>query len=349
MRANAGDHALVATAPGYTSVTQSVRVVAGAPALAIKLVLAPVMGFLAIEATDPSAVVAIDGRPVGMGGWTGPVDPGEEHLVQVYRSGYEPFETRVAVAVGETKRIAAALGAPASDPTSARTDGGPPPPAPDPKPNLGWYSIAGLNLFGRGPAPLSFDTSGDDTTGGALSVNLRLGRHVKKMLGVEMLLDAGTLNVENACDTATVEGDVAGECGGPDEITRNYQRGWFRFGPLVRLTTTGRLVRVGAGAGAGLVWHQLRVASHAADENRQGGKAAGWDAFGLLEVGISYHIGHLSIGLDLIAQVDGASSLDGRFDGVEQRAFDRSGDALPTLGIGLRAGYSQWGTEKIPP
>jgi hypothetical protein len=330
-------------------VTQSVRVVAGAPALAVKLVLVPVMGFLEIKATDPAAVIAIDGRPVGMGGWTGPVNPGAEHLVQVYRPGYEPFETRVTAGVGETRRIVAALGAPAADPTSSRPDDGTLPPAPDTRPKRGWYSIAGLNLLGRGPAPLRFDTSGDDTTGGALSLNLRLGRHVKEMLGVEMLLDAGTLNVEDACDTTTVEGDIAGECGGPDEITRNYQRGWFRFGPLVRFTTTGRLVRVGAGVGAGLVWHKLRVASHAADENRRGGEAAGWDAFGLLEVGVSYHIGHLSVGLDLIGQVDGASSLEGRFDGVEQRAFERSDDTLPTLGIGLRAGYSQWSTEKKPP
>ena len=194
-----------------------------------------------------------------------------------------------------------------------------------------------------GPAPLHFDTSAESASGGALSLNLRVGRGVKRTLGVEMLLDAGQLNVEDACDKATVDGDVAGECGSADQVSRNYQLGWFRLGPLVRLTTPGEHWRVGAGFGAGLVWHQLRVA---ADENRQGGKAAGWDPFFLLEVGVAYHFGHLSIGLDLAAQIDGASSLDGEFDGSNQKAFDRSGNALPMLGFGLRAGYSQWATEK---
>jgi len=101
--------------------------------------------------------------------------------------------------------------------------------------------------------------------------------------------------------------------------------------------------------GAGAVWHELRVAAHAEDENRKGGKADGWDAFFLLEVGVSYHFGHLSIGLDLAAQVDGASSLAGDFDGTNQRAFDRTGNILPLLGIGLRAGYSQWSSEKKTP
>jgi hypothetical protein len=305
-----------------------------------------VMGFMHVTTSDPAAVVAVDGRPVGMGGWAGPVSPDDEHLVQVYRTGYEPFETRVSVAVGETKRLLGTLGPRVEGAGGAPSDANALPPPPAAKPKLGWYSIAGLNLFGMGPAPLHFDTSGDDTSGGALSLNLRVGRGVKKTLGVEMLLDAGQLNVEDACDKATVEGDVAGACGSADQVDRNYQLGWFRLGPLVRLTTPGEHFRFGAGFGAGFVWHQLRVA---ADENRQGGKAAGVDPFFLLEVGVAYHFGHLSIGFDLVAQIDGASSLDGEFDGVNQKAFDRSGNALPMLGIGLRAGYSQWATEKKTP
>jgi hypothetical protein len=349
IRTNAGEHALVAVAPGYTRVTQSVRVVAGARPVPVELVLAPVMGFLEVTATDPAAVVAIDGRPVSMGGFTGPLSPDEEHLVQVYRAGYEPFETRVTLRVGETRRIAGTLGPRTGGTTSAAGEPGAVPASPNAKPKLGWYSIAGLNVFGMGPAPLRFDTEGDATSGGALSLNLRLGRGVKKTLGVEVLVDAGQLNVEDACDTATSEGDVAGDCDSADRVSRNYQLGWFRLGPVVRLTTAGEHVRLGGGFGAGLVWHELRVAAHAADENRQGGEAAGWDAFALLEVGVAYHFGHLSIGLDLVGQVDGASSLEGRFDGANRRPFDRSGNALPLLGIGLRAGYSQWTLEKKTP
>jgi hypothetical protein len=349
IRTNVGEHVLVASAPGYASVTHSVRVAAGALSAPVELALAPVMGFLEVTTTDPAAVIAIDGRPLTMGSWTGPVSPDEEHLVQVYRTGYEPFETRVTVRVGETRKILGTLGPRTDGAAGAATGARALPAPPDAKPKLGWYSIAGLNLFGTGPAPLHFDTEGDATSGGALSLNLRLGRGVKKTLGVEVLLDAGQLNVEDACDTATVEGDVAGDCDSPDRVSRNYQLGWFRLGPIVRLTTPTEKVRASAGFGAGLVWHQLRVAAHAADENRQGGKAAGWDAFAVLELGVAYHFGHLSIGLDLVGQIDGASSLEGEFDGANQRAFDRSGNALPLLGIGLRAGYSQWTTEKQAP
>ena len=102
VRTNAGDHAVTAEAPGYARATKPVRVVAGA-SVPVDLVLTPVMGFLAIRANDPAAVVAIDGRPVGMGAWSGPVSPDDDHLVQVYRSGFEPFETRVSVEVGETR------------------------------------------------------------------------------------------------------------------------------------------------------------------------------------------------------------------------------------------------------
>ena len=349
LRANVGDHALVAVAPGYARATQSVRVVSGRPAVAVELVLAPVMGFVEVTTADPAAIVAIDGRPVGMGGFTGPISPDAEHLVQVYRPGYEPFETRVTVRVGERQSIAGVLGPAVEGRAGAQANAGALPPPPAAKPKLGWYSIAGLNLLSRGPAPLRFDTSGDDASGGALSLNLRLGRAVKKTLGVEMLVDLGTLDVENACDEASYEGDVAGECGSADEVQRNYQLGWFRFGPVVRIATPGKHVRVGAARGAGLVSHRLRVAAHAEDAHRQGGEASGFDAYGLLEVGVSYHFGHLSIGLDLVGQLDGAASLEGEFDGANQHAFDRSGNALPMLGIGLRAGYSQWATEKSTP
>jgi hypothetical protein len=269
--------------------------------------------------------------------------------VQVYRTGYEPFETRVSVAVGQTKALRGALGSRVAGAAEAPADASALPPPPDAKPKLGWYSIAGLNLFGRGPAPLHFDTSADSASGGALSLNLRVGRGVKRTLGVEMLLDAGQLNVENACDRASVDGNVPGACGSAAQVSRDYQLGWFRVGPLLRLATPGEHWRVGAGFGAGLVWHELRVAADADDENRSGGKAAGLDPFFLLEVGLAYHFGHLSVGLDLAAQIDGASSLDGEFDGANQKAFDRSGNALPMLGIGLRAGYSQWATEKKTP
>jgi hypothetical protein len=345
VRTNAGDHVVAADAPGYARATKTVRVGAGATSPPVELALTPVMGFLDVRTNDPAAVIAIDGRPVGMGSWSGPVSPDEDHLVQVYRTGYEPFETRVSVDVGETKPVVGALGARVGA-AGAPPDQGALPPPPKAKPQLGWYSVAGLNLLSRGAAPLDFDISGEGVEGGAVSLNLRLGRRVWTTLGAELILDAGSLTVEGACD----EGhpnliDGPHECDTSNEISRNYQMGWFRLGPLVRFSTPGETFRGGAGIGAGLVWHQLKVARHEG-QDFDGGTGKGWDGFFLLELGAAYHFGHLSLGLDFIVQVDGTASLESTFDGVERKPFEEAGGVIPMLGIGLRVGYSQWATEK---
>jgi hypothetical protein len=346
LRTNSGDHTIVADAPGHGRATKTVRVASGAPAM-LEISLKPVMGFLDVRASDTAAVIAIDGRPVGLGNWSGPVSPDEEHLVQVYRAGYEPFEARVAVDVGQTKPIIGTLGARVGG-AAVTADSGALPPPPMAKAKLGWYSVFGLNAIGTAAAPLDFDISGDDTRHGALSLGLRVGKRVWPTFGIEALLDAGTLSVDDACDQAVEP--PAGEpdafaCGTSGQVDRNYQLGWFRFGPAARLSTPGESWRFGAGFGAGLVWHQLKVARHEG-QDAGGGKASGWDPFFLLELGFSYHFGHLSIGLDVMAELDGATSLEGTFDGRNRSAFEDSGNVIPMLGIGLRAGYSQIPTEK---
>jgi hypothetical protein len=346
LRTNFGDHTIVADAPGYGRAMKTVKVASGAP-VTVEIALTAVMGFLDVRSNDAAAVIAIDGRPVGLGNWSGPVSPDDEHLVQVYRAGYEPFESRVAVAVGETKPIVGTLGARVG--TSARTaDSGALHPPPKAQPKLGWYSVFGLNALGTGAAPLDFDISGDDTNRGALSVGLRLGKRVFPTFGIEALLDAGTLNVADACDEASEpppDDPEAFACGSSGQVDRNYQLGWFRFGPAARLSTPGETWRFGAGFGTGLVWHQLKVARHEG-QDADGGKATGWDPFFLLEIGFAYHFGHLSIGLDVMAELDGATSLEANFDGRNRSAFEESGNVIPMLGIGLRAGYSQFPTEK---
>jgi hypothetical protein len=334
LRTSQGDHTLVVQAPGYERTSRAVRVASGAVPLSVDVALTPVMGFLDVRASDPSAVIAIDGRPVGLGTWSGPVTPGEDHLVQVYRTGYEPFETRVSVDVGETKPIAGTLGE-RVEAAATHSDAGTLPPPPAARPKLGWYSIAGLSFIGTNTAPLGLDVDGETANTGA-SLSLRVGRRVWAAFGMEALLETGSINVERAC---------ADFCGSDDRVNRNFQLGWFRFGPAARITTPGEKWRFGAGFGTGLVWHQLKVARHEGLD-ADGGKAAGFDPFFLFEVGANYHFGHLSIGVELSAAVDGAGSLDGTFDGRNQRPFEGSGNAIPMLGIGVRAGYHQFPPEK---
>jgi hypothetical protein len=347
-RLNVGEHTFSADAPGFSRVSKLVRVAAGSRDVPVELALTPVMGFLDVVANDPSAVIAIDGRPLSIGSFSGPVAPNEEHLVQVYRPGFEPFETRVTVDVGETEVVTGTLGERVEG-AATTPDKGPLPPPPREKQKLGWYSMAGLDLLGRGPAPLDFDDDVAGASGGAIAVNLRIGRRMFPTLGAELLFDAGSLNVENVCDEGR-HGDLpAPPCESQDQVTRNYQMGWFRFGPLLRFSTPTKGWRGGAGLGGGLVWHTLSVAEvegRSADVSLDGGKAKGWDAFFKAELGVAYHFGHLSVGLDLLAEIDGARSLEGTFDGKHRSAFVESGNALPMLGIGLRAGYSQFPAEK---
>ena len=333
IRVNVGEHSIVAEAPGHERVTRTVRVASGQREVSLELALAPTAGFLQVRASHPAATIAIDGRPLALGRYSGPVTPDQDHLVQVYRQGFEPFEQRVRVALGKTLVVEGKLGAArageaASTPSPDRL-----PPPPGPARAKGWYAVGALSFYGTSAEPFDFDHGLAETGAGGLGV--RAGRRLWPNMALEGMLELGQLRTTGACDKAetTLRG---ASCADSDRVKREYRLGWARVGPAFRLMTADDRVRVVAGIGTGIVWHRLEL--DGIDGNPMT-HTAGVDPYFLLELGIAANWRHVLFGLDLTGMVDGTRGLDTRSG---ETAFEKSGRTLPWLGLGLRVGYSEW-------
>jgi hypothetical protein len=331
VRVNVGEHTLVAEAPGYARAVRSFRVAGGREDLPVELTLEPVLGFVDVRASDPSAAIAIDGKALALGRYLGPITPSEDHLVQVYRPGFEPYEERVRVDVGQTVVVNGTLG-------RAEKDAAPPPPAapgalpapPEPKPPVGWYALGSFNLLATGVAPFGYSLDNARSVAGALGV--RAGRRLRAHVAVDGLVELGALSVKDALFIPT---DEEAAKGSERQTGIHYAVRWARFGPNVRIMTAADQLRVSGGVGAGVVWHQLT--------QRPSNRFAGVDPYLQLELGVASNWRRFLFGLDLLLVLDGTRGLHVRRRLDERESFEK-GRALTFVGLGVRAGYSQWGS-----
>jgi hypothetical protein len=333
MRVNAGQHSIEAEAPGYARVSRSVRVASGSKPLLVEITLAPVAGFLEVRASDPAAAIAIDGRPLALGRYSGPVTPDQEHVVQVYRQGFEPFEQRVRVALGKTLVVEGKLGAARPGELAGTPTPDMLPPPPGAARAKGWYALAAFGFYGTNARAFEFDHTLADSSAPALGA--RAGRRLWPSTALEGMLEFGQLRVSGACD----EGETArlgATCLDSARVKREYQLRWARVGPVFRLMTSNDHVRLVAGVGTGIVWHGLELDGIDGNSTTH---TAGVDPYFLLELGIAVNWRHVLFGLDLTGMVDGARGLDTRSG---ETAFESSNRTLPWLGLGLRVGYSEW-------
>lgn len=333
MRVNAGEHTIVAEAPGYARISRSVRVDGGQREQPVAIALLPTAGFLDVRASDPAATIAIDGRPVALGRYAGPVAPNADHVVQVYRHGFEPFEQRVRVGLGKTLVVQGKLGAArpgeiASAPTEDMLL-----PPPGPARSKGWYALAALGSYGTSAEAFGFDHELAESS--ALAVGTRAGRRLWPSMALEGMLEFGQLRTTGACDPGETARRGA-SCSDSERVLREYRLGWARLGPAFRLMTSDDRVRVVVGVGTGVVWHRLEL--DGIDGNPMT-PTSGIDPYFLLELGIAANFGHVLFGLDLTGMVDGTRGLDTRSG---ETAFEKSSRTLPWWGLGLRVGYSEW-------
>lgn len=332
LRVNVGEHTLVAEAPGYARGVRTVRVAGGKEDVPVEVALEPVQGFVDVRASDPAAAIAIDGQAVALGRYVGPVTPSEDHLVQVYRAGFEPYEERIRVDVGRTLVVDGKLGQPQKDAApGAPTPPGALPPPPDPKPPVGWYALGSFNLQGTAVAP--FDYSLNDARSLSGSAGVRAGRRLRAHVAVEGLFELGALSVRSAVFVPTEEEQAAGS---EREPGIRYSIRWWRAGPNVRLMSAADTLRVTGGVGAGIVGHQLRQGA----ANRW----AGVDPYFLLELGVAANWRRFLFGLDLFLLLDGTRAFeDVHRAEVDGRAAFPEGRMLSFVGLGVKAGYSEWG------
>jgi copper chaperone CopZ len=329
---NVGEHTLTADLPGYARLSRVVRVASGQKPLSVELKLKATDGFLNIVANDPRAAIAVDGTTRAFHEWRGSVKPDTDHLIQVFREGYESFETTVTVALGKTLDVRAQLGPhlegdPGEDPVE-KPGSMPAPPAP--RVPRGYYGLLTLSVLALGQHPLQLTATRADSTMGA--IGLRAGYRISAPIAAEFMLDYGKLDVKDAKPKSESE-DVG--------VSRHYSLGAFRFGPNLRLMTTGRKLRFTSVVGAGAVYHQLVLDPVASDPNLTGGTAKGFDPYFRLELGIQWSLKRFLLGAEVIASIDGATSLNSQALEGANKAFGSS-NTLPLFGIGIHGGYSLW-------
>jgi len=326
---NVGEHTLVADQPGYARLSRVVRVASGQKPLSIELKLKATDGFLNVIASDPRAAIAIDGTTRAFHEWRGSVKPDTDHLVQVFREGYEGFETTVSVALGKTVDVRAELGphigGEAVDLPAEKAGSMPAPPPP--RVPRGYYGMLVLGVLGLGEHPLQLTGTRSDSAMG--TIGLRAGYRMWAPVAAEFVLDYGKLAVKDATS---------------DDSTsppRAYQLNALRFGPSLRLMTAGKTLRFSGAIGVGAVHHKLVLDPVSGDPSLTGGSASGFDAYFLLELGAQWSIGHFLLGAEVITLIDGATSLNKQNIEGASKAFGNT-NTLPLFGLGIHGGYSLW-------
>jgi len=325
---NVGEHTLVADLPGYARLSRVVRVASGQKQLPVELKLKATDGFLNVMASDPRAAIAVDGTTRAFHEWRGSVKPDTDHLIQVFREGYESFETTVSVALGKTLDVRAELGPHiGGDPAEVaieKSNGMPAPPPP--RVPRGYYGLLTLGVLGLGQHPL--DLTGTRSDGAMGSIGLRPGYRISAPIAAEFMLDFGKLDVKDAKSDE-------------NSTPRHYTLSTFRFGPNLRVMTTGKKVRFTSTIGAGAVYHKLVLDPAAQDPTLTGGTASGFDPYFSLELGAQWSIKHFLLGAEVIALIDGATSLNKENIEGANKAFGNT-NTLPLFGIGIHGGYSLW-------
>jgi hypothetical protein len=326
---NVGEHTLVADLAGYARLSRVVRVASGQKQLPIELKLRPTDGFLNVIAGDPRAAIAIDGTTRAFHEWRGSVKPDTDHLIQVFREGYESFETSVRVGLGKTLEVRAELGPhldgePAEVPVEKPGSMPPPPP---PRVPRGYYGLLTLGVLGLGQQPLPLSGTRSDSTMG--TIGLRAGYRIWAPVAAELVIEYGRLAVKDAKSEAD------------SSVTRAYSLNSLRFGPNLRLMTTGKTVRFSSVIGAGAVHHKLVLDPVAGDASLTGGSASGFDPYFLLELGVQWSISHFLLGAQVVALIDGATGLNKQNIEGASKAFGNT-NTLPLFGLGIHGGYSLW-------
>jgi hypothetical protein len=320
---NVGEHTLSADAPGYAPEKRVFRLASGRPETQVSLDLRCTSGFVQVTSNDPSAYIAIDGLPKARRAYTGPVEPDTEHLLQVYREGVETFERTFQVGVCKTLSLHAELEHEDSAPPAAKHDATEPlPSAPPKRTQKGYFGLLSLDLLGLTRQPLDLKYSGSQ--GGSLgAIGLRAGYRLVTPVALALRLDVGALQVQGALDASN--------------RARDFSLTSVHFGPDLKLMTTGDKLRFVTTIGAGVVHHRLAVSEVAPDEVR------GLDPYFALELALGFNYRQFLGEIGFIVQVDGSTALQRGFSDESNRDLTKNlGTTLPMLGIGLRAGFSQW-------
>ena len=271
---NVGEHRLRAEAEGYAPVQQTLAVASGTGNLPINVSLPPTHAYLTVLTPDDRTAIAIDGRAVAFETYRGYIEPGR-HVVQVYRSGFEPYEAVVELEAGQSVSIQGKVGPPLSESEAeelADSQHSPPP-----RQLRGWYGLIDASLLNWNGAPQDIQENNDSILG--YSYGLHAGYRLFTPIGVEAVASV----THHAASGTCVAASLAPYCQSASSRTVNYKLDSRRVGGALRIMSGGEGVRFTSSVGVGAVSHDLFAQA----------TFKGFDAYFALEAGAQINIDHL--------------------------------------------------------
>ena len=319
-----GEHRLKAEAPGYASYQQTLAIAGGVGNKPVNVALSPTHGHLTVLTPDDRTAIAIDGRAVAFESYRGFIEPGR-HVIQIYRSGFEPYEAVVELEAGQSVTVRGKVGAPVSDTESDEPSESVPQALAAPRQLTGWYGLIDGSILNWNGAPQDIEIGKNSTLG--TSYGLRAGYRLFTPIGVEAAASVTHHEANGSC-TSSQPSSCATLLTPANLKSFDYTLDSRRVGGALRIMSGGESVRFTSGVGVGAVSHDLHLPNHT---------LKGFDAYFALEAGAQINIDHFLVEMVGFGWFDSASSI-------------RSGDYLPYMqgngiqmfGLALRVGWSEW-------
>jgi hypothetical protein len=340
IRLDVGEHRLVAEAPHHGRVEQTLTLASGQRTLAIAL--ENTASSLTVVASDAEAAIAVDGVPRSFGVWVGELAAAQEHIVQVYKTGYSTTTLKVTLVRGERRELTATLGPPVPGAKPEPLPFPYQPPAP-PLQKQGWYGLLTASNYLLNSDPDGFQMSKSNSGGRDGSYfGARVGYRLSNLLGLEFMFEAGKNSVGPGCYTPP---SAQGDCPSPPGNAVVYELAGQRYGVNARFMSAGDRFRFLGVAGLGAARHHLTIpdtdaADTPAAQRRPSGSGSAFNAYAILEGGFELSFGRVLVDGVMVLALDGINNLS--LDNASRtRAYTESRNAYMT-GLGVRLGYALW-------
>lgn len=355
-----GPHKFGASAEGYAAGFKMVDIKREPETQDVVLKLPPTKLYLVITAPDPEFAIEIDGAEVGRGEWSGFVDPGA-HKVALKHPDGRAVDLPVNGAAGEAIKLPNRGERIAYPGMPEPTDELPPEDTPSSfeaegsgEPyefrETGMYFLANVSLLWNTIRPYGFDGASGVP---GVAVGVRGGYRPFSAISFELLGEYGYFGGEDKLFQRynidqNNDGGVNGNEVFSDASNATYSIQDLRFGPLVRIMTTGTQNRLLFALGAGVLYQWINLAhadyvwSNALQDYDNVGTYvhdySGFGAFLGLETGYERSVGRLLLGAVFNLYLDNVSSID-------EKPYN---DAFNfRLGLSFRIGYSAFKLEQL--
>ena len=311
-----GEHHLRFEAEGYEPTQRTITVAGGQANPPLVVSLMPTHGYLTVLTPDDRTAIAIDGRAVAFESYRGFIEPGR-HVIQIYRSGFEPYEAVVELEAGQSVTIRGKVGATLSDAEIEETAQAQNHPAPSPRQLRGWYGLIDASLLNWNGAPE--DVEPNDNSHLGYSYGLHAGYRLFTPVGVEAFAGATHHKLSGSCSKQP----TATYCN-PDPGQFEYTLDSRRVGGALRIMSGGEKIRFTSSIGVGAVSHDLHL---------HGKTYRGFDGYFALEAGAQTNIDHFLVEMVGFGWFDSASSIGTPY---------QQGNGIQMFGLSLRVGWSEW-------